>query len=100
MRSSKPPESSISAAGRVSHLSRTIEYLKSPMCLMMRATATGAHAGRTAPTSSASAGAAQVVPRTSPIRVALVKTSAERFEHLELNLAITAVPTDDSGIRI
>lgn len=94
-----------SADERVSHLRRTMEYLRDviPHVPLLVAgngdrvlTLAAQHADIIG-LSGGSAGSRAADPLAD--RVALVKAAAaERFEHLELNLAITAVPTDDSGI--
>ena len=94
-----------SAGERVSHLRRTVEYLKEvrpavPLLIAGNGDRVLTLAARYADIvgfSGGSAGSLAADPLAD--RVELVKAAAaERFDHLELNLAITAVPTDDSGV--
>ncbi len=94
-----------SAADRVNHLGRTIEYVTNvipdvPLLIAGNGDRVLTLAARHADIIGLSGGSAgSRAPDPLADRIALVKASAaERFEHLELNLAITAVPTDDSGI--
>lgn len=94
-----------SAGERVSHLRHTIDHLKAvspgvPLLIAGNGDRVLTLAARHADIigfSGGSAGSQAEDPLAD--RVALVKTAAaERFDDLELNLAITAVPTDKSGI--
>lgn len=93
------------AGQRVDHLRRTVEYLKGvapnvPLIIAGNGDRVLTLAARHADIvgfSGGSAGSDAADPLAD--RVALVKAAAaERFDSLELNLAITAVPTDSSGI--
>lgn len=93
------------AGERVNHLRRTVEYINGvrPAVPLLIAgngdrvlTLAAQHADIIG-FSGGSAGSGAGDPLAD--RVALVKAAAaERFDRLELNLAITAVPTDSSGI--
>jgi len=94
-----------SAGERVSHLLRTVEYLKAarpdlPLLIAGNGDRVLTLAARHADIIGLSGGIAGWLA-DDPLadRVALVKAvAAERFDRLELNLAVTAVPTDASGI--
>ncbi len=94
-----------SAGERVSHLSRTVDHLKGvipevPVLIAGNGDRVLTMAARHADIigfSGGSAGSNAVDPLGD--RVAFVRAAAgERFHDLELNLAITAVPTDATGI--
>lgn len=94
-----------SAGDRVSHPRHTVEYLRRvrpavPLLIAGNGDRVLTLAARHADIigfSGGSAGSRAEDPLAD--RVALVKAAAAgRFDSLELNLAITAVPTDDSGI--
>lgn len=94
-----------SAGDRVSHLRHAVEFLQRvrptvPLLIAGNGDRVLTLAARHADIigfSGGNAGSRAEDPLAD--RVALVKAAAaERFDRLELNLAITAVPTDDSGI--
>jgi probable F420-dependent oxidoreductase len=94
-----------SAGQRVAHLARPVDHLKGvipgvPLLIAGNGDRVLTLAARHADIigfSGGSAGSYEADPLAD--RVAFVRTAAgERFDDLELNLAITAVPTDASGI--
>ncbi|MCW1959484.1 MAG: TIGR03621 family F420-dependent LLM class oxidoreductase [Mycobacterium sp.] len=92
-----------SPAQRVSHLSDTVDHLKTvapnvPLLIAGNGDRVLTLAAQQADIIGFSAGPS---PAADPLaeRIAFVRKAAgDRFEGLELNLAITAVPTDSSGI--
>lgn len=94
-----------SAGERVAHLSRTVEYLRQatpevPLLIAGNGDRVLTLAAQHADIIGFSAGPAGA-GASDPLaeRVSLVRNAAgDRFDALELNLAITAVPTDSSGV--
>ncbi len=92
-----------SAAQRVAHLNNTVDYLKSvtpdvPLLIAGNGDRVLTMAAKRADIIGFSAGDSRAVDPLAE-RIAFVRNAAgDRFDALELNLAITAVPTDSSGV--